>query len=104
MPKDLVNLVYIGRGKVFGNPYSHKNGVRVEFACATRHEAIEKYKVYFNKRYQTDILLRERVDKLIKLYKSGQEINLACYCKPKTCHGDYLKEFIISKSGELSLF
>lgn len=104
LPENLPNQIYIGRGSIFGNPYSHKEGTKAEFVVSSRTEAIENYKIYFDNKYQSDSTFANEVDELISLYNSGKDINLVCYCKPKACHGDYIKEFIISHSGKLSLF
>ena len=28
--------------------------------------------------------------------KLGEDINLVCFCKPKACHGDVIKEYILN--------
>lgn len=72
--------VYIGRPSKWGNPFAiGKDG--------TRKEVIEKYRQY--------ILSNE------KLMKDLPELEgkvLGCWCKPKACHGDVLKELAPSKN------
>jgi len=104
LPDNLPNLIYIGRGSAFGNPYSQKEDTKAEFVVSSRTEAIESYKLYFNNKYESDLIFASEVNKLINIYDSGEDVNLVCYCKPKACHGDYIKQFIISHSGKLSLF
>lgn len=75
--------VYIGRGSIWGNPFSHMDGTQAQFKVATREEAIEKYREW--------ILTKPRLlDKLHEL--KGK--TLCCYCKPLPCHGDVLVELI----------
>ena len=38
--------VYIGRGSIWGNPYSHRRGTKAEFAVGSRAEAVEAYREY----------------------------------------------------------
>lgn len=64
--------IYIGRGSDWGNPY--KIGVD-----GTRHEVIEKYKLY----------LQSRPDLLARIGELKGKI-LGCWCHPKACHGHYL--------------
>lgn len=79
--------VYIGRGSIFGNPYSHKSGTKAKFIVKNRREAIEKYKEYFYKRLETD------ADFLIKVASLKGKI-LGCFCFPLPCHGDIIKSFL----------
>lgn len=73
--------VYIGRGSIWGNPYSHKEGTKAKHLVATREEAVEKYREYVlgNK------FLLSQLHKLV-----GKK--LGCFCAPQPCHGDVLAE------------
>ncbi len=81
--------VYIGRGSIFGNPYTHltlgktKAGVQVK----DRNEAIEKYRAYFYDRLETD---EEFLDAVLHL----KDKILGCYCAPNACHGNVIAEFL----------
>jgi len=81
--------VYIGRGSIFGNPYTHKfiDNTKAEFQVETREEAIEKYKEYFYDRIEKD---SDFLDKVLRL----QGKTLGCYCKPASCHGDVIAAFL----------
>lgn len=79
--------VYIGRasgerGK-WGNPFTHvaDKKTKAEFVVATREEAIEKYREWIMTQPKLLACLAEL---------KGQR--LGCWCKPKNCHGDVLKE------------
>ena len=71
--------VYIGRGSVFGNPYS----IGVD---GTREEIIEKYRTY--------ILSRLREDNATEMAFRGLRMNthLLCHCAPRPCHGEVIEE------------
>ena len=71
--------VYIGRGSPYGNPFViGKDG--------TREEVIEKYRVYLSKKLENPEFL------MMVLRLRGK--TLGCFCKPKECHGDVIKEFL----------
>jgi hypothetical protein len=86
--------VYIGRGSIFGNPYSHKSGTLAKFIVKNREEAILKYKEYFYNRLETDD------DFLLKVGALKGKI-LGCYCRPTNgfrgkllCHGQIIAGFL----------
>ena len=74
--------VYIGRGSLWGNPYSHKVGTLAEHVVGSRTEAIQKYEKYLLSNEE----LMERLPEL-----KGKI--LGCFCKPKACHGDILLKY-----------
>lgn len=73
--------VYIGRGSIWGNPFSHLNSTKATNKVETREEAIEQYAKWI----QTQPELLTRIHEL-----KGK--TLCCFCKPKACHGDVLAE------------
>lgn len=90
--------VYIGRGSVLGNPYTHKNGTTAKHICASRDEAIDKYRLYFNEQIKDKD--GEFIKELRRIYLLAckTEVNLVCYCAPKKCHGSIIREFLIKHS------
>ncbi|HCK99427.1 MAG TPA: hypothetical protein DHW42_04895 [Candidatus Marinimicrobia bacterium] len=56
----------------------------------TRKECIEKFKQDFYRKLNSDPEFRKAV-----LALKGKR--LGCYCKPKACHGDVIKEWIESQ-------
>lgn len=81
------DVVYIGRGSIWGNPFSHKEGTKAIWKCETREESIENYRYYLWAAITQGDITKEM---LIEL--DGKR--LACYCKPKACHGDVLVKAI----------
>ncbi|VAX08800.1 hypothetical protein MNBD_GAMMA26-1074 [hydrothermal vent metagenome] len=73
---------YIGRGSYWGNPYSmFEDG-------DDRDEVIRKYK------YDFDHEMFPNKEKL-QVYKlTGKR--LGCFCKPQSCHGDILADYLNS--------
>lgn len=77
------DIIYIGRGSIWGNPYSHKTGTKAEHKVDTREEAVEAYKQYLWKQLTSGVFTKEMI-----LSLDGKR--LACYCAPQACHGDIL--------------
>lgn len=75
--------VFIGRPSKWGNPFSHLDNTRAEFKVNTREEAIDKYREW----------IQTQPELMNSLYELDGKI-LGCYCKPKRCHGDILRELI----------
>lgn len=73
--------IYIGRGSIFGNPFTHLDNTKAQFKVASREEAIEKYREW----------IMNQPELLSKLPMLKGKV-LCCYCKPKSCHGDVLAE------------
>lgn len=71
------NVVLIDRTTPYGNPY--KIGVD-----GNRDEVIEKFRKY----------LLTNTELQCMVMKEFQDKTLACWCKPKKCHGDIYVEFV----------
>lgn len=71
---------YIGRGSYWGNPYSM-------FAEGdSREEVIRKFKYDF----ENEKFAKKQKSEVYQL--AGKR--LGCFCKPDTCHGDVLADFL----------
>lgn len=73
--------VYIGRGSVFGNPFTHKQGTKAQFIVGSRDEAVAAYRKW--------VVTQPEIMSQLHTLKGK---TLACYCKPAACHGDVLAE------------
>lgn len=73
--------VYIGRGSLFGNPFTHQKDTQAEYLVDTREEAIAAYREWV----QTQPHILAEIPKL-----KGKR--LGCYCYPLACHGEILAE------------
>lgn len=73
--------VYIGRGSIWGNPFSHLDNTKALYKTNSRDESIESYRDWILTQPQLLARLHEIKGK-----------TLCCFCKPKTCHGDVLAE------------
>lgn len=79
--------VYIGRGTLWGNPYTHlRRDTGGAVVVETREEAVFAFRIYFNNRLETDPIFKEQVEML-------RGSNLICSCAPLPCHGDVYMEY-----------
>lgn len=90
---------YIGRGSALGNPFTHLQleKTKAEYHCQTREESIKRYENYIQSKIdKKDEIICRALNELYKRAKS-EDVNLVCFCKPKSCHGDIIKKIIDSK-------
>lgn len=90
--------IYVGRGEVrpqyrqrmenarLGNPFP--------LGQLRREESIARFDKWMREKYQADESFRKRIDDLACRVSQGEKIELICFCKPKSCHGDKIKTFI----------
>ena len=97
--KPTENDFYIGRGSVLGNPFTSKelNKTKAKFQCSCREESITKHLEYL----RNEVLNNNRLicDALNSIYLKAlnEEVFLVCFCAPKSCHGDNIKQLILEK-------
>lgn len=93
------NVIYVGRGSVLGNPYTsiQDRETKAEFVVDSREESIESYRKYLlNCIEKKDKKVCNALNDIYTIaLKEG--VHLSCYCKPKSCHGDVIKEIVESK-------
>lgn len=84
---------YCGRGSVLGNPYKITE-------YQSRDDVCDMYERYFKQWANTDNHpIRIRMIELLKIHVSGKPINLQCYCAPKRCHCETIKQSILSAAS-----
>ena len=91
------NYYYIGRsktGNILGNPYTHLDVEKTIafYQCKDRDEAINSYEAYFDAMYGHNKEFTKTIDEIYEKYKNGEEVYLGCWCAPKRCHGDIIKQ------------
>lgn len=86
--------VYIGRGSLYGNPFSHREDSKAAVIVEDRESAIEGYRMWITGEIGTAEFPelgdwpRPTREQVIAL--RGR--TLVCYCAPKPCHGEVLLE------------
>lgn len=95
---------YIGRPSPLGNPYTHMEGTKAEFKVSSREEAVEKYRDWlYEKIRNKDRAVYEELTRLFYLALNG-DLKLKCYCAPRACHGDVIKEFLDAQIKKKMIF
>lgn len=93
------NDIYIGRGSPLGNPFTHLDldNTKAQYRCETRDQAIENYEAYLTDKIKEND--RRVCDELNRIYLAAcsGNVNLVCFCKPKSCHGDIIKRIVEEK-------
>ena len=92
-----VNERRIDRVCALGNPFFMENDVEREKAC-------DKYKVWFD--LMVDPLnmcsqakrFRAELAKLLHVYKECRVLKLYCWCAPKRCHAETIRDWLIQHS------
>jgi len=93
------NDIYIGRGSPLGNPFTHMDVSKTlaKYKCEDRDDCIQKYEDYLREKILTkDRTICQELNRIYLLAKK-QDVNLVCFCKPRSCHGDIIKKILEEK-------
>jgi hypothetical protein len=94
--------ILMDRSTIYGNPWSHQEGTKAQFETRNREESINNYREWLMGLRFTNVLQKERIKILERLsqirkqMEDRDEIRIACWCKPKDCHCDVIKEILES--------
>ena len=82
------NTFYCGRPSVLGNPFEMESEL-------DRNIVIDEYKKWLEDKLNVgDITISNRISTMIVHYKSHGELKLMCWCYPKRCHCEVIKEIL----------
>lgn len=80
--------VRVDRVSILGNPFYMKN----EFE---RNRVCEQYEAYFHEKMQrTDTDFYREVMRLHEILQQYGKLELYCWCAPKRCHAETIKNYI----------
>lgn len=80
--------VRVDRASVLGNPFRMRSESERDMVC-------EKYKEYFKKKIlEKDERFLEELRRLYRIYKKYGKLRLFCWCAPRRCHAETIKEFL----------
>lgn len=78
---------YVGRPSILGNPFRMNKE-------SERESVIEKYRVWLKKQIEEhDPLIVSELSRLKAIADAGDLI-LVCWCAPKRCHAEVIKEIL----------
>ena len=83
---------YIGRPSPLGNPFEISHLV-------DREDVIAAFEPYLKRKVmERHILICAELDRIAEkvLDGTGLPVYLVCFCSPKACHGDVIKNLILS--------
>ena len=91
-------VLYCGRGSVLGNPFVMQNQ-----SIEERNRVCGEFeKYFFEKIEQKNKNFIEALNFIFKESKS-KDVNLGCFCAPKRCHCDTIKNFVDKMNKEIKL-
>jgi len=94
--------VYVGRPSLLGNPYTHlADSQHAEFRVSTREEAVEMYRGWLQERIEEGGTVAKAFENLVSFYADFGELTLVCWCAPKRCHAEILKQMIEERVNEV---
>ena len=71
-------------------------GNRDTITTRTREEAIRLYKEMFYKEIDSgNVFMAEECKRLRELHDKHGELIIVCWCAPRLCHGDVIKEYLV---------
>lgn len=88
-----------GRGSVLGNKYTHiqDKETQANYIVKTREESIQKHKEDFIKEIEIEGKIKEAFFNIYDHIRKYKQANLICWCAPKSCHCDTIKEELIKR-------
>lgn len=78
------------RTSIFGNPFYLKKESDRNIVC-------DNYVSHFKSLIRNDLDVREQFLKMVNLYQKHGKLRLFCWCFPKRCHVETIKEAILLK-------
>ncbi len=80
--------IYVGRPTAMGNPF-------ILGPHGTRAEVIDKYKGWFTEQLHADnSAFNTLLKKVFEDHEEHGDITLLCWCHPKACHADVIRQWI----------
>lgn len=89
---------YIGReNKTYGVKESPLANPFVMKRESDRVGVIEDYRKWLNIHLMDPFNnpVKQEIERLKSIYRDQKELNLVCWCSPKRCHGEVIKEAIL---------
>ena len=89
--------VRVDRQSILGNPFFMKDETYRDNVC-------NKYQMYFDKQIiDTDTTFakefQNELQKIINIYKEHKKLRLFCWCNPKRCHAETIRDYILNGIG-----
>ncbi len=80
--------IRVDRETILGNPFI------MEYE-EQRDGVIEKYREWFNNHLLIESpIIKEELERISKIYKKHGRLELFCWCAPKKCHAEVIREYL----------
>ena len=79
--------IKVDRSSILGNKFYMHNESERDLVC-------EKYKAYFDMQIRRNLAFANEVSRLAYLHEKYGKLRLFCWCYPKRCHAETIKEFL----------
>ncbi len=88
----------VHRGFPLGNPFSHLPKSKAEFYSPTKEDSIISFKNYLKAEINTgNPVICDAINELIIRNLKKQDFALVCYCSPKSCHAEIIRDFVLEQ-------
>ena len=89
--------VRVHRPYLLGNPIVMKSE-------SDRQEVIDKFRALLTREMtRPESPMRQEIMRLRRHHNNGANLELICFCAPKACHAEVIKEFIEAEDEKLNL-
>lgn len=90
---------YVGRPSPLGNSYTHLANSIAKIRVATRDDSVKEYEANFDNMLKNNLEAQIAFDRLVNIARK-RDLVLICWCAPKRCHADIIKDRIEAKLKE----
>jgi len=81
------SVIYIGRPSIFGNILH----ISID---TDRDKAVDTHRLWVIDAYNTNPVYKKAIDRLVTEVRQGHDVLLQCFCAPRRCHGDNIKDLV----------
>jgi hypothetical protein len=79
--------VYVGRPTLLGNPSRVQRDAR--------EQAVQRYRAWLRRQWQVGGEVKEALLELARAYTERDELTLICWCAPRRCHAEVIREAVL---------
>ena len=94
VPQGYISISIDRSHPYLGNPFILKNANDSQ----ERVQVIEHYRDWLNEKIaKNDAAVNDSLNQLVDYVESGKAIALLCWCHPKPCHGNIIKDVVLER-------
>ena len=86
------NCTRVDRATVLGNPFRMASEADRDTVC-------DRYSSYCWQAYNSNPEYRLAINALVRKHQLGHDIALGCWCAPKRCHAESIRDLVLTLSG-----